>query len=103
MRSTTNLTAGSLATMTMGILLNLSTLAANGWRFPEWAPGDYPGYIGADVARLTWLGDWIHVEPYWLSPGDLLIFSGPVVALAVLLVHGWRTGRWLQPIEQPPR
>lgn len=86
-----------------GAAINFSALLANGWLFPEWAPGSYAGYIDAEVARLAWLGDWINIGHLWFSPGDWLIFGGLAVMLTgwgQLLRYGFRTGRWNEPVAE---
>lgn len=90
-----------MLTWIAGATLNFSALLANGWLFPEWAPGSYAGYINAEAARLAWLGDWINIGYLWFSPGDFLIFGGLAVMLmgwSGLLLYGIRTGRWQKPV-----
>jgi Family of unknown function (DUF5317) len=71
----------------MGITLNLVVICANGGRMPFRARGRWQaqtGYVAMNRrTRLRFLGDWIDAGRWFISPGDVCIFAGLVLLLAV--------------------
>lgn len=87
--------------VSIGALMNLTVIAANGFRMPVTPAGAgrlvHLGHSGQYVlmdssTRIAWLGDWI-VLPPWLggtySPGDVVIGAGAGV-VAFLLTARYR-------------
>lgn len=85
--------AAGLALVSAGAALNLLVICANGGRMPAdtrgrprydgYIPGpDYRGYVPMNRrTALRYLGDWIAVGRWIVSPGDVCIAAGVVTAI----------------------
>jgi hypothetical protein len=75
----------------VGVVLNLAVICANEGRMPartEEIPSSHEGEyrIMDNRTRLWFLGDWIPVRDWLLSPGDVCLYAGLAIAIAARLL-----------------
>jgi hypothetical protein len=75
----------ALGLVAMGVCSNLLVICANKGRMPaqtETIPPEYEdGYQIMDAqTRLSFLGDWIQIRGWLISPGDVCLYLGLAIA-----------------------
>jgi hypothetical protein len=84
----------AMTLIVIGVSANILVMAANGGRMPvalqledEVPPDRESTYRIMDKnTRLAFLGDWIDVRDWLISPGDVCLYAGIAVAIAGRLV-----------------
>ena len=75
-----------LAFIAAGALMNFAVVCANGARMPAQTGGDPPaddGYVAiGPTTRLRFLGDWVHLGRWLISPGDVCLCVGAATSAA---------------------
>jgi hypothetical protein len=81
----------AIGLVAVGVVLNLIAMCANGGRMPVQtdeipSPTDSEHQIMGSNTRLWFLGDWIRVRDWLISPGDVCLYAGLAIALVARLV-----------------
>lgn len=91
------LRAAGIALAAFGGTLNLVVICANGGRMPIRTGGRRPasaGYVAMTRrTRLPWLGDWMDIGRWLISPGDVCLFAGMAIALGARLYERMQAGQ----------
>lgn len=81
----------AVSLVAMGVGLNLVAIGANGGRMPahtDEIPSEHQGDYQTmnETTRLWYLGDWIGVGAWLISPGDICLYAGLIIGVSARLI-----------------